>query len=111
MRCSTALPSSLRGRADGSQVRATVSTVFGDPFEGRTSAVIVFGSSATFTPCSLSLATVPSRSSPTGGTCAQPSSVASASTYPLDAVNDAIQDLNTGNFQGRGILIPEGASS
>lgn len=33
------------------------------------------------------------------------------STYPLDAVNDAIQDLNTGNLQGRGILIPEGATS
>ncbi len=32
------------------------------------------------------------------------------STYPLDAVNEAIQDLNTGNLQGRGILIPEGAS-
>jgi NAD+-dependent secondary alcohol dehydrogenase Adh1 len=33
------------------------------------------------------------------------------STYPLDAVNDAIQDLNTGNLQGRGILIPDGAST
>ena len=33
------------------------------------------------------------------------------STYPLDAINDAIQDLNTGNLQGRGILIPEGVSS
>jgi NAD+-dependent secondary alcohol dehydrogenase Adh1 len=32
------------------------------------------------------------------------------STYPLDAVNDAIQDLNSGNLQGRGILIPEGAA-
>jgi NAD+-dependent secondary alcohol dehydrogenase Adh1 len=31
-------------------------------------------------------------------------------TYPLDAVNDAIQDLNSGNLQGRGILIPDGAS-
>ena len=31
------------------------------------------------------------------------------STYPLDAVNDAIQDLNSGKLQGRGILIPEGA--
>jgi NAD+-dependent secondary alcohol dehydrogenase Adh1 len=30
------------------------------------------------------------------------------STYPLDAVNDAIQDLNNGNLQGRGILIPQG---
>jgi hypothetical protein len=25
-------------------------------------------------------------------------------------VNDAIQDLNSGNLQGRGILIPEGAA-
>jgi NAD+-dependent secondary alcohol dehydrogenase Adh1 len=33
------------------------------------------------------------------------------STYPLDAVNDAIQDLNTGHLQGRGILIPDGAST
>ena len=33
------------------------------------------------------------------------------STYPLDAVNDAIQDLNSGNLQGRGILIPEGVST
>jgi NAD+-dependent secondary alcohol dehydrogenase Adh1 len=33
------------------------------------------------------------------------------STYPLDAVNDAIQDLNNGNLQGRGILIPDGAAS
>ena len=33
------------------------------------------------------------------------------STYPLDAVNDAIQDLNSGNLQGRGILIPEGAAT
>jgi NAD+-dependent secondary alcohol dehydrogenase Adh1 len=33
------------------------------------------------------------------------------STYPLDAVNDAIQDLNTGNLQGRGILIPDEAAS
>ena len=32
------------------------------------------------------------------------------STFPLDAVNDAIQDLNTGNLQGRGILIPDGAT-
>jgi NAD+-dependent secondary alcohol dehydrogenase Adh1 len=29
------------------------------------------------------------------------------STYPLDAVNDAIQDLNSGNLRGRGILIPD----
>ncbi len=33
------------------------------------------------------------------------------STYPLDAVNDAMQDLNNGNLQGRGILIPEGAAA
>ena len=32
------------------------------------------------------------------------------STYPLNAVNDAIQALNTGNLQGRGILIPDGAA-
>ena len=32
-------------------------------------------------------------------------------TYPLDAVNDAIQDLNSGNIQGRGILIPGDAAS
>jgi NAD+-dependent secondary alcohol dehydrogenase Adh1 len=32
------------------------------------------------------------------------------STYPLDAVNDAIQDLNNGCLQGRGILIPHGAT-
>jgi len=30
-------------------------------------------------------------------------------TYPLDAVNEAIQDLNSGKLRGRGILIPEGA--
>lgn len=28
------------------------------------------------------------------------------STYPLDAINDAVQDLNNGNLQGRGILVP-----
>jgi NAD+-dependent secondary alcohol dehydrogenase Adh1 len=27
-------------------------------------------------------------------------------TYPLDAANDAMQDLNNGNLRGRGILIP-----
>jgi NAD+-dependent secondary alcohol dehydrogenase Adh1 len=27
-------------------------------------------------------------------------------TYPLDAVNDAIDDLDTGRLQGRGILVP-----
>jgi NAD+-dependent secondary alcohol dehydrogenase Adh1 len=33
------------------------------------------------------------------------------STYPLDAVNDAMVDLESGNLQGRGILIPEGAAA
>ena len=32
-------------------------------------------------------------------------------TYPLDAVNEAIQDLNTGKLRGRGILVPEGAEA
>jgi NAD+-dependent secondary alcohol dehydrogenase Adh1 len=32
------------------------------------------------------------------------------STYPLDAVNDAIQDLNNGRLRGRGILIPDAAA-
>jgi NAD+-dependent secondary alcohol dehydrogenase Adh1 len=32
------------------------------------------------------------------------------STYPLDAINDAMADLDGGRLQGRGILIPEGAS-
>lgn len=27
-------------------------------------------------------------------------------TYPLDAINDAIDDLNNGRLQGRGILVP-----
>ncbi|MDQ3827100.1 MAG: NAD(P)-dependent alcohol dehydrogenase [Actinomycetota bacterium] len=27
-------------------------------------------------------------------------------TYPLDAANDAMQDLNNGNLRGRGILVP-----
>ncbi len=31
------------------------------------------------------------------------------STYPLDAVNDAMADLEEGRLQGRGILIPAGA--
>jgi NAD+-dependent secondary alcohol dehydrogenase Adh1 len=30
-------------------------------------------------------------------------------TYPLDAVNDAMDDLDAGRLQGRGILVPEGA--
>ncbi len=33
------------------------------------------------------------------------------STYPLDAVNDAMVDLENGNLQGRGILVPEGAAA
>jgi NAD+-dependent secondary alcohol dehydrogenase Adh1 len=28
-------------------------------------------------------------------------------TYPLDAVNDAMDDLDNGRLQGRGILVPE----
>ncbi len=31
------------------------------------------------------------------------------STYPLDAINDAMGDLDGGRLQGRGILIPENA--
>ena len=31
-------------------------------------------------------------------------------TYPLDAINDAMADLDGGRLQGRGILIPAGAS-
>jgi NAD+-dependent secondary alcohol dehydrogenase Adh1 len=31
------------------------------------------------------------------------------STYPLDAINDAMADLDRGRLQGRGILIPAGA--
>jgi NAD+-dependent secondary alcohol dehydrogenase Adh1 len=31
------------------------------------------------------------------------------STYPLDAINDAMADLDGGRLQGRGILIPAGA--
>ena len=31
------------------------------------------------------------------------------STYPLDAVNDAMADLDNGRLQGRGILVPAGA--
>ncbi|MGZ4637276.1 MAG: NAD(P)-dependent alcohol dehydrogenase, partial [Oryzihumus sp.] len=27
-------------------------------------------------------------------------------TYPLDAVNDAMDDLNAGRLRGRGILVP-----
>jgi NAD+-dependent secondary alcohol dehydrogenase Adh1 len=32
------------------------------------------------------------------------------STYPLDAINDAMADLDGGQLQGRGILIPAGAT-
>jgi NAD+-dependent secondary alcohol dehydrogenase Adh1 len=32
------------------------------------------------------------------------------STYPLDAVNDAMHDLDHGRLQGRGILVPAGAA-
>ena len=28
------------------------------------------------------------------------------STYPLDAINDAMNDLDNGRLQGRGILVP-----
>ncbi len=31
-------------------------------------------------------------------------------TYPLDAVNDAMADLDNGRLQGRGILVPAGAA-
>jgi NAD+-dependent secondary alcohol dehydrogenase Adh1 len=31
------------------------------------------------------------------------------STYPLDAINDAMADLDAGRLQGRGILIPAGS--
>ena len=30
-------------------------------------------------------------------------------TYPLDAINDAMADLDNGRLQGRGILVPAGA--
>jgi NAD+-dependent secondary alcohol dehydrogenase Adh1 len=33
------------------------------------------------------------------------------STYPLDAITDAMVDLENGNLRGRGILIPEGATA
>jgi len=32
-------------------------------------------------------------------------------TYPLDAINDAMADLEGGRLQGRGVLIPEGAAT
>jgi NAD+-dependent secondary alcohol dehydrogenase Adh1 len=31
-------------------------------------------------------------------------------TYPLEAINDAMADLDRGQLQGRGILIPAGAA-
>lgn len=31
-------------------------------------------------------------------------------TYPLDAVNDAMDDLDAGRLQGRGILVPAAMS-
>jgi NAD+-dependent secondary alcohol dehydrogenase Adh1 len=31
------------------------------------------------------------------------------STYPLEAINDAMADLDGGRLQGRGILLPSGA--
>ncbi len=33
------------------------------------------------------------------------------SSYPLDAVNDAMADLENGDLHGRGILVPEGATA
>jgi NAD+-dependent secondary alcohol dehydrogenase Adh1 len=33
------------------------------------------------------------------------------STYPLDAINDAMADLDSGRLQGRGILVPEGVAA
>jgi NAD+-dependent secondary alcohol dehydrogenase Adh1 len=33
------------------------------------------------------------------------------STYPLDAINDAMADLDQGRLQGRGILVPAGAAA
>jgi NAD+-dependent secondary alcohol dehydrogenase Adh1 len=33
------------------------------------------------------------------------------STYPLEAINDAMADLDAGRLQGRGILVPEGAAA
>jgi NAD+-dependent secondary alcohol dehydrogenase Adh1 len=33
------------------------------------------------------------------------------STYPLDAINDAMADLDGGRLQGRGILVPAGAAA
>jgi NAD+-dependent secondary alcohol dehydrogenase Adh1 len=33
------------------------------------------------------------------------------STYPLEAINDAMADLDGGRLRGRGILVPEGAAA
>jgi NAD+-dependent secondary alcohol dehydrogenase Adh1 len=33
------------------------------------------------------------------------------STYPLDAINDAMADLDNGRLQGRGILVPAGVTA
>jgi NAD+-dependent secondary alcohol dehydrogenase Adh1 len=33
------------------------------------------------------------------------------STYPLEAINDAMADLDAGRLRGRGILVPEGAAA
>jgi NAD+-dependent secondary alcohol dehydrogenase Adh1 len=30
--------------------------------------------------------------------------------YPLDAINDAMADLDQGRLRGRGILVPAGAA-
>jgi NAD+-dependent secondary alcohol dehydrogenase Adh1 len=32
------------------------------------------------------------------------------STYPLEAINDAMADLDNGRLRGRGILVPAGAA-
>jgi NAD+-dependent secondary alcohol dehydrogenase Adh1 len=31
--------------------------------------------------------------------------------YPLDAINDALDDLDDGRVRGRGILVPEAAAA
>jgi NAD+-dependent secondary alcohol dehydrogenase Adh1 len=30
-------------------------------------------------------------------------------TYPLDAINDAVADLDAGRLKGRGIILPDAA--
>ena len=32
-------------------------------------------------------------------------------TYPLDAINDAVADLNGGKLRGRAILVPDGTAA